>query len=191
MDGRFNLLNPMRLFTGLSIAFATLDNLERLLAELRPLAALKWSPVGNLHITTRFIGEWPETRLAELEEALSRVPPVGSFEIKIAALDYYPDSGRPRVLFAGISRAPALIRLAASIDEALAAIGCARDDRPYSPHLTLARIKNENIDKLRERLSNMSKIEFGNFEVTEFHLYLSKTSPNGSVYSKLRTYSTC
>ncbi len=115
----------------------------------------------------------------------------GSFEIEIAGLDYYPNAGRPRVLFAGVSPEPGLIRLAEAINEALAAIGCPREDRAYSPHLTLARIKNENIDKLRERIIHMPNIEFGSFEVREFHLYLSKTSSHGSMYSKLRTYATC
>jgi 2'-5' RNA ligase len=189
MDGQLFL--SMRLFTGISIASATLENLAELLAELHPLAPVKWSPVENLHITTRFIGEWPETRLAELEQTLGRIEPVGAIDIRIAALDYYPNAGRPRVLFAGVSAGVPLIRLAESIDEALGAVGIKREDRAYSPHLTLARIRNENIHKLRERITNMPNIEFGSFEVTEFHLYLSKTSPHRSFYSKLRTYTTC
>jgi len=193
MDGQSFL--SMRLFTGLSIASATLDSLAGLLAELRPLAPVKWSPVANLHITTKFIGEWPEARIAELGEVLDKIPRVGAIEIRIAGLDYFPNAAKPRVLFAGVSGGSPLIRLAESIDEALGAIGLKREDRPYSPHLTLARIRNENIHKLRERITNMSKIGFGSFEVTEFHLYLSKTSPSqsaqSSVYSKLRTYPTC
>lgn len=186
MDGR--LFIAMRLFTGISIAAETLASLERLMAGLRPLARLKWSPVENLHVTTRFIGEWPEVRLGELESALGEIRPAGSFEIKIAGLDYYPNAGRPRVLFAGVSAEPGLIHLSEAINEALAAIGWPREDRAYSPHLTLARIKNENIDKLRERIKHMSNIELGSFEVREFHLYLSKTSPRGSVYNALRTW---
>jgi len=181
----------VRLFTGISIDSGTLNNLDRLLNELRPLAQVKWSPVENLHITTRFIGEWPEARLGELEAALSAIQAVGPFEIKISGLDYYPDGARPRVLFAGVAAAPELSRLAEATSEVLAAIGLAREERDYSPHLTLARIRNENIHKLRERIKNMSITEFGKFEVREFHLYLSKTSPHGSVYSKLRTYPTC
>jgi len=189
MDGQLFIV--MRLFTGISIAAETLASLERLLAELRPLAQLKWSPVENLHITTKFIGEWPEARLGELENALGDICPAGSFEIKIAGLDYYPNAGRPRVLFSGVAAEPGLIRVAEAINEALAAIGCPREDRAYSPHLTLARIKNENIDKLRERITHMSNIEFGSFEVREFQLYLSKTSPRGAVYNKLRTWPVC
>jgi 2'-5' RNA ligase len=181
----------VRLFAGISIESETLRNLESLLDEVRRLAQLKWSPPENLHITTRFIGEWPEARLGELEEALGRAAGMGAFEVTIGGLDYYPDSGRPRVLFAPVSAASALNELADATSTALAAIGLPREERAYSPHLTLARIRNENIHKLRERIKNMSTTEFGKFEVREFHLYLSKRSSQGSVYSKLRTYPTC
>jgi 2'-5' RNA ligase len=185
----------MRLFTGISIADGTLRNLDKAMIALRPLAKVKWSPVENLHITTKFIGEWPELRLAELEQTLGGIQPVRPFEIKISAPDYYPNARKPRVLFARVTAGPELSRLAGAIDDALAAIGCAREDLPYSPHLTLARIRNENIHKLREQTTHMSNIEFGSFEVTEFHLYLSNTIPHGSarssVYSKLRTYAIC
>ena len=62
----------MRLFTGIAIAPHVLDNLARVLKEMRPLASLNWSPVENLHITSKFIGAWPEERLEELEEALDK-----------------------------------------------------------------------------------------------------------------------
>ena len=63
----------MRLFTGIAIAPRVLDNLARVLQELRPLAPLKWSPAENLHITSKFIGAWPEERLAELQAALEEM----------------------------------------------------------------------------------------------------------------------
>lgn len=185
MDGR------VRLFTGISIASGALHNIERLLAELRPLARVKWSPVENLHITTRFIGEWPEARVEELQEALAGIAPVGPIAIQISGLGFYPEARRPRVCFAGVHADPALPRLAEAISDALATLGLARDDRPYSPHLTLARIKNENMHELIERTTTMSNIQFGSFEAREFHLYLSKATAGGSVYSRLRTYSTC
>jgi 2'-5' RNA ligase len=176
----------VRLFTGISIEGGTLRNLENLLAQLRPLASLRWSPPENLHITAKFIGEWPEARLAELEEALAHVPKVGPVAIRIAGLGYYRSA-----FYAGVAAEPALLTLATAIDDALEQIGCPREARPYSPHLTLARIKNENIHQLRERTTTMSDTEFGSFKARSFHLYLSRTGPKGSVYSMLRTYPTC
>ena len=65
----------MRLFTALDLPPDVLLRLERLLAALRPEASIKWSPLDNLHITTKFIGEWPEKRVDELDAALAEAAP--------------------------------------------------------------------------------------------------------------------
>jgi 2'-5' RNA ligase len=178
----------MRLFTGIQIAPHVLDNLGRTLLELRPLAQINWSPVENLHITSKFIGEWPERRLAELESALAAVPPFAAITINVARFGFFPNPHHPKVLFAGVHAGPALAGLAKQIEEALAHLGCPREERPYSPHLTLARLKNDNIRDLREHIAIMKNADFGSFEATEFHLYLSKTGPAGSIYTKLASY---
>jgi 2'-5' RNA ligase len=178
----------MRLFTGIAIAPHILDRLERLLEELRPLARLNWAPIQNLHITSKFIGEWPEPRLAELERALARIPAPGAIGITVARFGFFPNPHHPRVLFAGVQSGPALADLARSIDEALTPLGCAREERPYSPHLTLAKIKNEDIRGLREHIASMKNPDFGSFDAVDFQLYLSQTGPRGSVYTKLASW---
>jgi len=178
----------MRLFTGIALPPHVQDNLARALKELRPLAPLKWSPVENLHITSKFIGEWPETRLQELEHALENLNLTGCFEVSIAGFGYFPNPQRPRAFFAAVQADPELAELAARIDAALQPLGVAHEDRPYSPHLTLARIKNEDIRKLREHIAKMTNFDFGAFPVSEFRLYLSKTGPKGSIYTTLATY---
>ena len=60
----------MRLFTGIDLPEPVLTNLSGLLERLRHTAHLKWTPVYNLHLTTKFIGEWPEARVPELIEHL-------------------------------------------------------------------------------------------------------------------------
>ena len=184
----------MRLFTGIALPPHVLDNIERLLGELRPLARLNWTPLENLHITSKFIGEWPEQKLAELERALGRLPAPGNIRIAVARFGFFPNPHHPRVLFAGVQAGPALGDLARSIDEAVLPLGCAREERPYSPHLTLAKInqakiKNENIRDLREHIASMTNPDFGSFDAVDFHLYLSKPGARGSVYSKLASYS--
>jgi 2'-5' RNA ligase len=179
----------MRLFTGIALPPHVMDNLARVLKELRLLAPLKWSPVENLHITSKFIGEWPEARLMELHRALENPGFVSGFELTVAGFGYFPNPHNPRAFFAGVQGGPELAELAARIDEALQPLGVAHEDRPYSPHLTLARIKNENIRKLREHIAHMTNFDFGSFPVSEFHLYSSKTATNGSIYTKLATYS--
>ena len=178
----------MRLFTGIAIAPYVLSNLARVLKELRPLAQVRWSPVENLHITTKFIGECPGEQLEELEEALGKVKPRPPFDVQIAQFGYLPSAQKARTFFAGVHSGPELSQLAAQTDEALKPLGVEKEDRPYTPHLTLARIKHENIRELREHTGQMTNLDFGIFPVTEFQLYSSKTGPRGSVYTTLATY---
>jgi 2'-5' RNA ligase len=178
----------MRLFTGIAISPQVLANLARVLKELRPLAQLNWSPVENLHITSKFIGEWADERLEELEEVLEQVKPPPSFGVQIAGFGYFPNPHNPRAFFAGVHAGPELANLAKQIEEAVKPLGVAKEDRPYAPHLTLARIKHENIRELREHIAKMTNFDFGTFQVSDFHLYLSKTGPRGSVYSGIATY---
>ncbi len=174
----------MRLFTGIALPPRVSDNLARVLKELRPLAPLNWSPVENLHITGKFIGEWPEDRLKELQTALENLNPPTGFEIAVARFGYFPNPHNPRTLFAGVQAGPELADLASKIAETLRPLGVARETRPYSPHVTLARIKNENIRGLRQHIANMTNFDFGIFQVSQFHLYLS----NRAVYTPLATY---
>ncbi len=163
----------MRLFTGIEPAAAVIENLRPLLAKIKSV------PEANLHITTKFIGEWPEARLEELKDALSCMKPPSRFDVKVAGLTFLA-----KALCAEIEAGPELPELARVANETLETLGCTHETRPYLPHLTLARPKHENIGELRRMVSQMGKPDFGSFEVTEFHLYLSRAS----VYTKLATW---
>ena len=73
----------MRLFTGLDLPRDVAANLEELLRRLKPTAKVNWSPPANLHVTTKFIGEWPEGRLGELKAALAGIPRGGVIPVRI------------------------------------------------------------------------------------------------------------
>ncbi len=175
----------MRLFTGIALGPAVLHKLTRVIEELQPLANLNWSPVENLHITTKFIGAWPPERLEELKSALAAVPFERSFEITIAKFGYFPNPHHPHSFFAGVHAGPALPVLAARIDEALLPLGIAKEKRPFTPHLTLARIKGQDVRALRRHIAKMTDFDFGTFTASAFHLYLSQPGPSGSVYTSL------
>ena len=121
----------MRLFTGIDLPTAVVRALDELLDRLRPTARIKWSPPANLHVTTRFIGEWPEARLPELRAALAALPSHPPIPIQIRNLGYFPNPKSPRVFWAGVEASPDL-----------AALGLEPEKRGFSPHLTLARVKD-------------------------------------------------
>jgi 2'-5' RNA ligase len=177
----------MRLFTGLDLPEEVVRNLETLQARLRPAARIQWSPPANLHITTKFIGEWPEERLADLTAALSRIP-APAIPVHIRNLGFFPNPHAPRIFWCGIE-APGLDALAAETDQAASAIGIPAETRPFSPHLTLARIKEKpDLQPLREAVAALPSREFGRFEARSFFLYQSILRPTGSVYTKLAEF---
>ncbi len=179
----------MRLFCGFDLPGGPVRELEALVDRLRPAARIQWSPPANLHITTKFIGEWPEERLAEVQRALASLPPFAPMRIAIRRLGFFPNPHNPRVFWCGIEAPQDLARLAADTEQALEKIGIAREQRAFSPHLTLARIKERlDLQPLREAIAALPSVDFGEFTADRFYLYQSRLRPGGSVYSKLAEF---
>jgi 2'-5' RNA ligase len=178
----------MRLFVGLDLPVEVVRSLDELSSQLRPTARIQWSPAANLHVTTKFIGEWPEDRLEELKTALAALPAREAIPVHIRKVGFYPNPHSPRIFWCGIE-APGLEALAADTDRATSALGIASEKRAFSPHLTLARIKDRvDLQPLREKIAALPSLDFGRFEARSFFLYRSKLHPTGSVYTKLAEF---
>ena len=179
----------MRLFTGIELPEQMREKLERLLTHLRPTAHLKWSPVYNLHLTVKFIGEWPEEKLPQLEDALRSLPTRDPIPAEVKGLGWYPNPGRPRVFWVGVNAGDALTGLVRDTDKALASLGIAAEDRPFSAHLTLARVKDAvPLQALRNAISQLESVEFGSFTAGGFDLFRSQPGSAGSIYTKLEHF---
>jgi len=166
-----------------------ISNLENLLERLKPTAQINWSPPRNLHVTTKFIGEWPEERLVELKGVLGTLPARAPIPIVIEKLGFFPNPHSPRVFWAGIHAGDDLAGLARDTEEALATLGIAKEQRAYSPHLTLARIRTPGKQPgLLQAVAKLPSLEFGSFVADRFYLYQSRTAPSGSVYTKLSEF---
>jgi 2'-5' RNA ligase len=178
----------MRLFTALDLPPEVVANLEELLAKLKPRARIAWSRPANLHVTIKFVGEFPADRLDELKQALATVPRGRAIPVHIRRVGFFPNPHSPHNFWCGIE-APGLDALAAASDEATAALGVPRETRGFSPHLTLARIKERvPLQSLREAIAGLPSLEFGQFEARSFFLYESRMQPGGSVYTKLSEF---
>jgi 2'-5' RNA ligase len=172
----------MRLFTAIDLPAEMVEKLSEFLTRLRPLANLRWSDVANLHITTKFIGEWPEARLEEAKTALGGVAPTEPVRISVRGVGWFPDLRRPHVFWAGVNGGEPLQNLARATEGAVAGLGVPAEPRAYSPHLTLARVKFAV--PLEELIKTAGDPDFGAFQVSSFFLYLSA---NGK-YSKLAEF---
>lgn len=176
----------MRLFCGIEIPERIKSSLRALTGKLRPLAKLSWSPIENLHVTTKFIGEWPEERLDEMKRALRTVKPPGEIEIGVRGLGWFPNERNPRVFWAGIESSDRLQELAKETDRAAAKLGVVSEEREFHPHLTLARRREPvPIEQLRKAVTELLSEDFGSFRAEAFFLYLSKAGR----YTQLEEFS--
>ena len=178
----------MRLFAAIDIPADLQDALRSFVDRLRPAAKITWSPVKNLHVTTKFIGEWPEPRLDEIKRALASMPVKGAIDITVKGLGWFPNPRRPRVFWAGIEGGEALRALARTTEEAVARLGVPNEERAYSPHLTLARIREAvPLDRLNQEIESLPGgcgFDFGSFRAAQFFLYLSA----GGRYTQLAAF---
>ncbi len=177
----------MRLFTGISLPSAASAPLLALTDHLRPLAKLAWTPEEKLHITTKFIGEWPESRVGELQQVLSHVVASEPVDIHIRRLGWMPNPRFPLTLYAGVQLTG---DLPARTDDLLQGMGILKEKRAYHPHVTLGRIrrksdprKSDPIDTLQAEIAR-TDLDIAPFRAPAFHLYLSA---NG-IYTKLSDY---
>ncbi len=176
----------MRLFTAVDPSPEVVDNLTELLNRLRPAARLRWSQAEKLHLTLKFIGEFPAERLGGLQEILRAAPAPSPFEVAVRRVGFFPHARAPRVFWAGVEAPAELAKLAAAIDLAVEPLGISRDQRAYAPHFTLARISGRQpLDALHRAVEALPSVEFGSFRPDRFYLYESRPGPGGSVYTRI------
>lgn len=179
----------MRLFTAIDIPEEIRDTLRATLARLKPKAKLRWSKPENLHITTKFLGEVPAERLSAVIQALEAIPAGAAIPLEVRGIGWFPNPHAPRILYAGIQAPEWLAQLHVRTDEALAAIGVPKENKPFRPHLTLARIDGRvELADLRQAIFELPTSQFGAFVAESFHLYESQTGGAGSVYTKLAEF---
>ena len=194
----------MRIFIGIDLDPEVRARIERFLEGVDGFAPnARWARPESLHITLKFIGEQTPERVEAITERLRRVDG-RALEIRAGGYGFFPTAKAPRVFWIGVHAGPQLAELAESIDIATAERGIPREDRPYRPHLTLARAgagrrlgsaKGRKGDRpkapfavLEERLATMGELNFGAMTAQEFILYQSHLSPVGSKYTKLQRF---
>ncbi|HME34097.1 MAG TPA: RNA 2',3'-cyclic phosphodiesterase [Candidatus Sulfotelmatobacter sp.] len=192
----------MRLFIALDIDDAIRARIARFVEGVSGFAPdARWVRPESLHVTLKFIGEQPESAVEAIKQALSSMQASGS-EIHCRGYGFFPTAKSPRVFWIGLEAGPQLAALAALIDDKMASLGIQREDRAFSPHLTLARgaggsgsprrnkadQPNRIFQRLQEKLAALPAPEFGTMTAREFFLYQSQLSPKGSKYTKLARF---
>jgi len=177
----------MRLFVAIEIEHEIRERINEFASSVRAkVPGARWVRPEGLHITLKFLGNVAETRRAEIEHALRSVRG-HSFALSLRHLGAFPNARSPRVLWVGIESGPDLERLASAVDKQMGSVGFEREQRAFSPHVTLARFNERPRGNLGSLLAD-SQPSFGTMTANEFHLYESKLSPLGSRYTKLASF---
>ncbi|MGA7906326.1 MAG: RNA 2',3'-cyclic phosphodiesterase [Candidatus Sulfotelmatobacter sp.] len=192
----------MRIFIAIDIDEAIRERIARFLDGVRGFAPdVRWVRPESLHVTLKFIGEKPEPAVEQIKQALATIRE-SAVDLSLRGYGFFPGAKAPRVFWIGFEAGQQLAVLAATVEEKMASLGIAREDHPFSPHLTLARgpggsgsprrekgdRANPNFQKLQEKLAAMPALEFGTMTAGDFILYQSQLSPKGAKYTPLARF---
>jgi 2'-5' RNA ligase len=163
--------------------------IERLQASAGK-SVVRWVPASNVHLALKFLGDIAPTSVGLIEEALKVEAGLNSpFRIEAGGLGAFPNTKRPRVIWLGLDAPPELTSVQRGIDLAMTRLGYESESRPFSPHLTLGRVReNASSAELSVLSSALNEVIFdspGSFTVDEVLLFKSNLLPSGSVYTRL------
>ena len=183
----------MRAFVAIDLAEEVRAALAREQSRLKAACGynrdIRWTRPEGLHLTLKFLGEVEKERVSSVTTALEALPRFNAFAVEVQGFGYFPDARRPRVLWVSLEAPAALGELAAKVETAVEGLGFARENRPFKPHLTLARFDRPHAPPvLAAAIDGSCADSFGRFEVSEFFLFESRLRPGGAEYFKLARF---
>ena len=180
-----------RTFLAIELPSCLLDSIVKKQQAMKPgLPFITCVKSANLHLTLKFIGDTPESKIPELQQAVAKtVKGIQPFVISLRGFGVFPDKLAPRTLWAGIEGdLEVLLDLTKMIETEVTQLGFPPEGKPFCPHLTLARIK-KNQRAAGEAIEKASMLAdpfiFGSLLVEQVTLFKSELRPTGSVYTKL------
>ena len=156
--------------------------------RLRPLSrGVKWVAEQSIHLTLKFLGEATEEAVAAVSKTLAAVSAEHRpFNVSVHGIGAFPSMRHPNVLWVGMDCPEELQTLHRDIDEALSVLGFEREERRFSPHLTIGRVKEKKgVDLVVKELSTFDGALFGTIHVAEVVLMRSTLKPSGAEYSPI------
>ena len=187
-------MSSIRSFVAVSLPEAVLVSLEQLQTRLQRGPggnAGRWVRASGIHLTLKFLGDVSSKGLdavyADVQQSCERHQP---FHATIEGLGCFPNTRRPRNVWVGVHDKGAELRdLQHDIERALERAGFAREGRPFTPHLTLARVKRQahpaDIRTLGSFVAQLAGCQIGELVIDQVHVIKSDLEPQGAVYTQL------
>lgn len=180
----------IRSFIAIELPAAVISLLDSVQQELKALGLkARWVRPQNIHLTLKFLGNIDRAAIEDIGRAMAGAAgDCAPFALTVGGVGFFPDIRRPRVVWIGLGGATAvLLNLQRNLAHRLAAVGFAKDKRPFKAHLTLGRIRqavNPNI--LDQAIKDYSDLGNLKFSADRIILFKSDLRPSGAVYSHLR-----
>jgi 2'-5' RNA ligase len=183
----------LRTFIAIELPGDLREHIYARTSGLRSVArSVKWVPAENLHITLKFLGNMPETLLPEIEKAIREaVTSLSAFEMVFTGAGAFPESPKkpPRVVWVGVEAPDVLYEVQRGVEAAMAPLGFEPETRPYSPHLTIGRVRQPpRGGLLRREMETLEGEKFGKVLVGEVALMKSTLHPAGARYERLFSF---
>lgn len=176
----------MRLFTAIELDERAKDGLIRLQESLgRYGRVVRWVTREQMHLTLVFLGEVPDGRVSQVAEAVQRAAGrIEPFDLTIAGSGCFPPRGRVRVVWVGVEeRSGWLLRCQSACADELESVGFPKESRPYSPHLTLGRVRDDTTNGALRNDVDRLQVERAAQHVESVRLIQSVLTPHGARYS--------
>jgi 2'-5' RNA ligase len=193
MEKLENRMTQIRTFIAISLTPELKSELDKMIRELKSLSrGVRWIKTDSIHLTLKFLGNLNIEQLGKVFDGMdiAKVKFPGTFSIDVKNTGCFPSLKRPRVLWVGVTGEEIykLQSLQGNIESSLRDHGFAVEDRKYSPHLTVARIKfAEQLDTFLEKFSHYPFPAI-KLPIREVHVMRSDLKPDGAVYSIQKTY---
>ena len=186
-------MNLLRAFVAVEIPASIQNAIQTATAGLRSALGtdlIRWVPVKNVHLTLKFFGDVSTANLEILKQTLAMESSQHSaFDMQVENIGSFPNSKRARVLWVGLNAPASLTSLARGIESASTKLGYPAEERGFSPHLTIGRVRQNasaaDLQKIRSALDATKIGLLGSVHVGEIHLFKSDLQPSGSFYTRL------
>lgn len=183
----------MRTFIAIPFPKEIRNLLELLQAQLKTKLGsnVSWTNPESIHLTLKFLGEVPEKQIADISNRLITICRLtSSMEVLCGGLGCFPNSQNPKVIWMGILVDKHMKELHSKLDEACETLGFPKEDRPFSPHLTLGRVKvnltGEQLEYLNKSIENENRKKKIPVVINQVNLYKSELQRNGAKYTILK-----
>jgi 2'-5' RNA ligase len=177
----------MRSFIAIEISDEVRSGLAAFQKELRNTGAqVRWVRPETMHLTLAFLGELPEAGIESVRAAMDlSVEGSPALHLDVSGAGTFGPRRSPRVVWAGLGGdVEALQAIHAKLAEALRAAGFETEDRPFSPHITLGRIRGRrNLDAMLERIDTAADQSFGSIQVKAITFFKSELLPEGALHT--------